>query len=303
MRPKLSIPAQIKDMRDAGITFDIMSESDARRYLDTNIYYFWLKAYAKNYEKYVGTDKQGQYINLDFAYLVDLAEIDALLIEIILRMSLTLEYYLKVKLLSDFNASNEDGYEIVQDFLKMQPDLRSKIEEVKSNTSSCNELIDKYKDDWAIWNIVEVISLGRFVDLYSLFYNRNRLKNSCSNILQPFKALRNAVAHNSCLLNRLRHPYSQIISPCYDLRTELMQKAGFSKKSLDNKLSHPVIHSFSVLLLLFSRFVPNPTRERFNNEVKKLFDIRMMQNKQYYTKNSVIESSYDFVKRVVDFYC
>jgi len=29
MRPKLSIPAQIADMKDAGIKFDIMSEADA----------------------------------------------------------------------------------------------------------------------------------------------------------------------------------------------------------------------------------------------------------------------------------
>ena len=85
--------------------FDIVSETEARRYLDTQTYYFRIKAYAKNYEKYLATDKQGQYINLDFAYLIDLSEIDAALIDLILRMTISFEYYLKVKLLSDFNAS------------------------------------------------------------------------------------------------------------------------------------------------------------------------------------------------------
>ena len=226
MRPKLSIPAQIKDMREAGIMFNIVSETEARRYLDTQTYYFRIKAYAKNYEKYLATDKQGQYINLDFAYLIDLSEIDAALIDLILRMTISFEYYLKVKLLSDFNASDEDGYDIVQELLKMQPDLKNKIEEEKSNTSTCNGLIAKYKDAWAIWNIVEVISLGRLTDLYSLFYSRNNFKNSFPNMLHPIRTLRNAVAHNNCLLNRLSPPYSRNIAPSYDLRSELMQQVG-----------------------------------------------------------------------------
>jgi len=56
MRPKLSIPAQIKDMKEAGITFDIMSESEAKRFLDTSTYYFRLKAYSKNYAQYTETE-------------------------------------------------------------------------------------------------------------------------------------------------------------------------------------------------------------------------------------------------------
>lgn len=33
--------------------------------------YFKLRAYRKNFEKYVGGAKNGQYINLDFAMLKD----------------------------------------------------------------------------------------------------------------------------------------------------------------------------------------------------------------------------------------
>ena len=211
-------------MRDAGITFDIVSEADAKRYLDTYTYYFRIKAYAKNYEKYINTDKQGQYINLDFAYLVDLSEIDALFRDLVLRMSSNLEYYLKVKLLSDFNMTDEDGYDIVQQLFNMQPELKTKIEEEKSNTSTSNELIAKYKNVWAIWNIVEVLSFGQFSELYALFYNRNDFGEVYLNLILPVRMLRNAAAHNNCLINRLRPPYSRNIPPCYVLRSELMQK-------------------------------------------------------------------------------
>jgi len=241
MRPKLSIPAQISDMKDAGITFDVVSEADAKRHLETQTYYFRIKAYAKNYEKYVSTDKQGQYINLDFAYLMDLSDIDTLLRDHIMKMILELEHFLKVKLLSDFNMSHEDGYEIIQELFRMQPELKTKIEEEKSNTSTSNDLVAKYKDDWAIWNIVEVLSLGSFAELYALFYNRNNIKDPYSKLIHPVRMLRNAVAHNNCLINRLRPPYSRGIPTNYGLRSELSQHNGFSKKVLDNKLAHPAI--------------------------------------------------------------
>jgi len=124
MRPKLTIPGQIKDMKEAGITFDIVSEIEASRYLDNKTYYFRIKAYAKNYEKYKSGEKMGLYINLDFAYLIDLSEIDALLRDLSLKMTTTLEHYLKVKLLSDFNTTYEDGYEIIQELFNMQPELK-----------------------------------------------------------------------------------------------------------------------------------------------------------------------------------
>ena len=302
MRPKLSIPAQIKDMKEAGIKFDIMSETDATRYLDTNTYYFRIKAYAKNYEKYIDTEKQGQYINLDFAYLVDLSEIDALLRELVLRMTSILEHYLKVKLLSDFQMVDEDGYEIVQELFKMQPELKCKIEEEKINTSTSNDLILKYKDDWAIWNLVEVLSFGSFSELYSLFYNRNNFKNSFVHMLHPIRMIRNASAHGNCLINRLRPPYSRVTAPNYDVKTELMHEINLSRKAVENKLANPVIHDFSVLLYLYSRIVPESTQNSVLNDLSNLFSTRILLNKDYYVKNAALVSCYDFMKNIVDFY-
>ena len=303
MRLKLTIPAQINAMKNAGIKFEIVSEADAKRYLDANTYYFRIKAYAKNYTKYTETEKQGQYINLDFAYLLDLHEIDNLLRDIILKMTIKLEYYLRVKMLSDFNMTHDDGYSVVQELFAMMPDLKEKIEEEKINTSTCNEMIAKYKDEWAIWNVIEVISLGKFADLYSLFYVRNNMKVPYASMIHPVRMLRNAAAHNCCLINRLKPPYSRNINACYDLRNELMNNVGLSKKAIDNKIVHPFIHDFSTMLYLYSRFVPAPERTQSYFEVKNLFDNRMLIHKDYYENYNVIRSSYDFVKAIVDFYC
>lgn len=302
MRPKLTINAQIEDMKDAGITFGIISESDARQYIENNTYYFRIKAYAKNYDKYIGTAKAGQYINLDFAYLKDLSIIDAYLRRIILRMTLDIEHFLKVKMLSDFQKVDEDGYEIVQELFKMQPELQEKLEG-KDNSSTCNEIVEKYRNDWAIWNIAEVMSFGQFSELYALFYNRNDFKDSYANLILPIKMIRNASAHNNCLINRLRPPYTRNVTPRYDIRNELYQQVKISHKAADKKLAHPAIHDFIVLLYLYSRIVPSSTKMYAYSELNDLFNSRMPRHSDYYVKNDILKSSYRFTADVVNYYC
>ena len=47
---KLSIPEQIRDMQDKGITFHITEEKEACNFLKYNNYYFKLKSYGKKFE-------------------------------------------------------------------------------------------------------------------------------------------------------------------------------------------------------------------------------------------------------------
>lgn len=111
--PKLSIPQQIENMKKKGISFSIITEADARRFLSEHNYYYKLKAYAHNFDKYKDPAKNGQYINLDFAHLKDLSTIDAHLRKIILTMCIDLEHFLKVKMLNHCCMVDEDGYEII----------------------------------------------------------------------------------------------------------------------------------------------------------------------------------------------
>lgn len=298
-RPKLTIPQQIKDMKESGIEFNIVSESEASRFLEYNNYYFKLKAYEKNYEKYKDPVKQNKYIGLEFAYLKDLSTIDAELRKLICRLSIDLEHFLKVKMLADFNKVDEDGYEIVREYFRIHPEYQDEIA-AKANTSTCNALIDKYGDEWAIWNIVEILSFGQFSELYSLFYNRNNFKDAFVEWLTPVRMIRNAAAHNNCLINRMRPPYSRTINPSYELKHIVSLGTKINKDTVRKKLSIPTTHDFLALLFLFNNIVPEPTKSKAFSEVNELFFERMPRNATYYTKNENITSNYYFIKKVLE---
>ena len=297
--PKLSIPKQIEHMKAKGIGFEITSEAAAKRFLENNNYYFKLKAYAHNFDVYRDEEKRGQYINLDFAHLVDLSTIDAELRKIILCMAIDLEHFLKVKLLSDFNKTEEDGYEIIQEYFHRDPSRVDQID-AKSNTSTCGGIIEKHKGDWAIWNIIEVMSFGQFVNLYSLFYERNdSFGSSYCGLLYPVKMLRNASAHNNCLINQLRAPYSRKVAPVSELKSYIRQIDGVKTKSVDKQLQHPSIHDFLALLYLYCAVVPNPTKQKGLEQLWELISVRIPRNKGYYEKQQGLIGCYQFVRTVV----
>ena len=65
-------------------------------------------------------------------------------------------------------------------------------------------------------------------------------------------------------------------------------------------LQHPTIHDFLALLILYEKVVPEPTRSKGLQEVKDLFDVRMIRNKDYYQKQQGLIASYKFVKEILD---
>ena len=117
-KPKLSAKELVEKMKSKGITFNIINEEDAENYLNIHSNYYRLASYRKVYYKYIGGEKEGQYMNLEFAYLTELSTIDMHFRYLVIKMCLDIEHSLKVKLLSDISANyDEDGYEIVKDFL------------------------------------------------------------------------------------------------------------------------------------------------------------------------------------------
>lgn len=290
---KLLIEDQIAYMRDSkGIKFNIVNEETAKEFLLKNNYYFKLKAYAKNYEKYSSGVNAGKYVNLEFAYLQELSTIDMYFRKFIIKMALDIEHFLKTKLLRDFtHNTNEDGYSIVNDLYLKYPYIKDNISE-KSKNSVCSDLVKKYKQNFAIWNIVEVLSFGDFIKLYEMYYQKYPSADSVHNYLWSIKFLRNAAAHNNCLINSLREPYSTKIKLNKEINTFVSKIPRIiSADARKKKMSNPIIHDFVVSLYVFNKIVSSEKiKEHTITELKELVDIRLTRNKSYFENNQLIVS-------------
>ena len=309
---KLDIAGQILHMESKGIQFNIEDKEFAAEYLKNNTYYFKLKAYEKLYNKFPSGDNEGKYINLEFAYLRDLATIDSLLRKRILSIAIDIEHYLKVKLLNDFNVSPEDGYDIIQELFSRDKDHFDNEIETKLRGRTCSDLVKKYKDGFAIWNFVEITSFKDFSDLYALFYTRNctqfckdkrpeKFKGEYYYLINPVRLLRNAAAHNNCLLIGLNKSPNDDFNFEHKVSQFLSQK-GIKNTSLNKQLSKPIIHDFCVMLYLYSKVAPKSAQEHTYGELKELFEGRIIKNKDYYKNNSLIVSVYEFMLKVINIF-
>lgn len=207
MKPKLSYNDQIKHLKHKGVKFDTVSESDAILYLQKNNNFFKLSAYRKNFAK---SDKTGKYVNLDFGQLVDLAVIDTLIRMIIIEAALNIEHFAKVKLLKKItNTASEDGYSVVSDYYSsLSPvqnvHLDDEIQRNKNSIYVC-ELYTKYQNAMPVWAFIEMLSFGSFISFYKFCANRFNDKDLLNDVylFLSVRKIRNAAAHNSCLINDL----------------------------------------------------------------------------------------------------
>lgn len=307
-KTKLTIPEQIQDMTNKGITFKYNDNDSVIEFLKHKNYYFKLKSYGKNYDKYLATSKKGQYINLDFAYLEELSTLDMLLRKTIITMALDIEHALKTQLLLDLSTNDaEYGYNIVNQYLDADYNRLKSLYD-KIGKSAASDLIQKRKDsgdDYALWEIVEVMSFGEFIDLYQLYYSIYPSKeNDFSSYLWSIKFLRNAAAHNNCLINSLKAPYHVTIHKTKDILFEISKIKTISQKSRDKWMTNPVIHDFVILVFVYVKLIKSKgLKKRGIDSLLQLFNERMPEHKEYFEKNDVICESYRFTNKIVNYFC
>lgn len=301
-RPKLTIEAQVTYMRDVkGIKFNIVSEQQAAAFLSENNYYFKLKAFCKNYSKFSQGENAGKYFNVDFAYLQELSTLDMYLREIVLNFSLDIEHFLKVHLLKNISDNkDEDGYAIVEEFLFCHPEVSEGIQR-KSKDSYCEDLIEKYKDRFPIWAFVEVLSFGDLINFCDTYYRKYPSKSIHVGTLRIVKFLRNAAAHNNCLINNLADHSGSHFTQNRMVNSFVATIDGISAKSRTKKMGNRSVHDFVVMLCCFNSVVTSSGIKKHKiQKLKDLLDKRFVLHKDYFTDNAVLRSNYEFVKKIVD---
>lgn len=308
----------VQRMRDEkGIMFSEMSEIEAETYLIDKNNYLRTASYRKLFEKYTNGVNIGKYIGLDFAYLVELSVIDMHLRYLIEKMCLDIEHALSICLLNLIeNDCNEDGYQIVADFLHGNQQVVVSIEKSISSPY-IHELAKKYLtisqvvdpesgktqtsisgfDDCPAWVLIEMLSFGDVIRFYEYYCTVSSKKIFPVPVLNLVRSLRNAVAHNNCILVNLK---TGICIPQQTVVKAIKDFPGLSKAKIQKRLSSRIMLEFTALLWVYKSLVGNEMMNHRVSELRKLFNDRMLKNHQYFSKNQMIVSSYRFATTVID---
>lgn len=151
---------------------------------------------------------------------------------------------------------------------------------------------------------MEVLSFGRFIDLYQLYYQKYPSKEHFSSYLWSLKFLRNAAAHNNCLLNSLKAPYNITLHKNRDIQFQVSKIKSISEKSRDTWMQNPVIHDFVILVYVYLNVVKSEgIKQNGIRQLKWLFEEKMPRHKEYFDKNLSIKECYHFTHKVVNIFC
>ena len=316
LKPMLHINEMVDYLKLKNIKFERISEKDAENYLKNNNNYYNLTSYKNNFEKYfvngIFIDK---YIDLDFSYLKDLSIIDHRLRLILFKMIIDIEHYLKIKILNTIESiDEEDGYRIVnryleQDFynVKFPKKVHNSIFK-KVGSEYYQKIFSKYDldkdkklENIPIWEFLEIITFGELVNFYDFYTNEYKLKDENKDvyILRDIVKLRNAVAHNNCILSELNMKKNKY-PPSYKI-IKFLNNCDIGKDTRSKKLSNSRIRQITYTLYMFNEIV---TSDGIKNNVKKdineLFFDRIIKHKEYYNNNELLKSIYCYFKKIIE---
>ena len=304
-KPMLNASEQINHLKNKGVKFELISDINAENYLKDNNNYFKLTSYRKNFSKYQYGKNVGKYIDLDFKMLMDLSIIDMRIRKTMLSIVLDLEHYTKVKLLSKVENSSKDGYTIVEEYIQ---DLKNKNEyeylenELNKNKTGtyCGDLVTKYDGEYPVWVFVEIIPFGRLIKFYRFVADKlqDRKMLDESFMLMDVRELRNACAHNNCIINDLK-AYTSKYPANYRVLNEVA-KIGISKKVRDNKLSNIRVKQLITLLYLNKNMMTSEGLFKYQTEILHNLKARIEHHIEYYNTNELVQTNLKFLNKIID---
>lgn len=314
LRPMMKISDMVPYLKNKNIKFEYCLEQDAEIYLKENNNYYNVTSYKNNFVKYQCGELEGKYIDLDFAYLKDLSIIDYRTRLVLFKMIIDIEHYLKIRILNTIEGiSEEDGYKIVnlyleKDFNDMERPKRVH-ESIRKKVSNeyYQKIFSKYDldkdtkiENIPIWEFLEIITFGELINFFDFFTKYYILDdNKYIFILREVNKLRNAVAHNSCVLCELDKKDN--MHRADTLVINYLKDCGIGKENRNTKLSNSRIRQITYTLYMFNIIVSSDgVKNNVKHDITKLFYGRIILNGKYYNNNGLLKSIYNYFDKIIE---
>lgn len=295
--PKLTVSQLISHMRDdLGLAFRFVSEEQAFEFLQKNNFYYRLKPYMANF----GRNHKGRFLDLDFGHLRELSTIDMYLRKLLFKMSVDAEHYFKVHLVNDCqNNSFDDGYAVVGTFFKKHPAALEKFKKFRAGSSYG---IAEDSESLNVWTVAEFLPFLEMTTFFEFYYDYFEMKDEFAKLFVSVRRIRNASAHNSCMLNALSPVQNFKYDPEFFVQFQNVGY-GLTHGEVASALKVPFLNDFAVMLKAYSKIVssPNVKTETFR-EMQEFFTGRMRKRKDWFEKCGKIRAAYKFALAVLNYF-
>jgi len=296
---KLNLEGQIQQMKSKNIGFNIVKEPEALEYLAKHTYYFRLKHYAENFEKIKKPGVGTRYIALEFAHLKELSLLDLYYRRVMFNIVQDVEHYAKIQLLNALARNKkENGYNIVNEYMEKRKYLDKELS--RHQTKYAKGLIEKYRGNFAVWNIIEVQTFSQFIDLYDMYFEKYQQKHVDTKYINVVKNLRNSIAHNNCLMFNL-HP----AATASDTEDAIRIAVGMGLDEDESReMNHvPFIKELNITLYVFWNIVTSEEEKEFQLELlHDLVNKRFNRHMYYFENNTIVLPVLKYTQKLVKFY-
>ena len=165
------------------------------------------------------------------------------------------------------------------------------------------DLIAHHLDDLPMWVFLEVVDFGTFVDLYRFCAGRwgDDVMAQEHYVLKSVKSLRNATAHNSCIINGFTKKAPRAESPTNSLLLKSMNELGIrNTKTRRAKMSNRRIAQMASSLWALQHFCTS--KDTLLRDAARLNALknRFETSRQLYFKTNGIAPYFDFLWKLVD---
>ena len=147
---------------------------------------------------------------------------------------------------------------------------------------------------------LELTSFGSFIYFYKFYADKFDDKKMADGfyLLQSVKSLRNACAHNNCILNEMSAG-----KPMFRARNAVSRAVGgirtIGKGQRKSKLSNDRLQQVATTLYVHSILASDGVHQH-RSESLHAFVSRMNKHIEYYEGNDQISSGFEFIEKLVD---
>lgn len=302
-KKKLGFSEQIEFLKNKNIRLDYnniddnIDEKEVRKILEKRNSLFKLKTFSNGYHK----DCDDKYIDLDFKTLHRFNVLDTSFRALVLELSLMCEHLLKVKINYLCSTNPKDnGYDVVQEYFH-EKDFPSEIVRYKRKNKNyyMANFMKRYADkteEMAVWNLLEILTFSETIDFYNFYLDYFDRKTLRIFELKPVKNLRNAAAHNNCILHLLGEDMYKLSDKEYSKNIEKF----LDKHSLSNDMGRMfLIHDFLCLIYLVNKICPKGQLKEYAKKHTYDFFVKF-EKKEWFKYPNSIKERYEFIKNTTN---